>query len=327
MVPVVDISGGHTSSSFAATVAQMANAWADVGFVAITGHGVDPSLLGSMRRVVQDVFALSDDVKAANMIEPSNYRGFIPLGFFTPNRPDTEDSETVEADRYEGFKLHWECPSGHPAAIECDLYGPNRWLDEIPEMRPVVLAYWEACDRVSDTLLRIFAQTLGLDTDEFLAMFDAPITNMTLLHYPPQDPEDESPSFHPHKDTNAFTILFPDPVGGLRLQKRDGSWIDAECPADALLINIGDMMELWSGGRFVSTPHQVINTTGAERYSFPHFVVPTHSAVVQPLVDPVPGFDRVDPIPVGHWSAEVWRTNWPDQQPADESLHLGTLDA
>ncbi len=318
MIPLVDISGMPETFS-----ADIAAACSDVGFVAVTGHQVSESTIASMRSMVEQVFAQSEQVKAANRIQPGNYRGFIPLGFFTPNRPT--DGETPQADAYEGFKLHWECPASHPAMTACDLYGTNRWLEELPTMRDVVLDYWAACDVVADKLLRGFALALGIDEESLLQLFEAPITNMTLLHYPPQDPDSDSPSFHPHKDTNAITILHPDPIGGLRLQQRDGGWIDAVCPPDALLINVGDMMELWSGGRFVSTPHQVINRTGAERYSFPYFSVPTHSAVVQPLVDPMPGFDRIEPIPVGHWSAEVWRTNWPDQHPADD-LHLGTLD-
>lgn len=317
MIPVVDISGA--SDTFAQ---DLADACSEIGFVAITGHGVDQTLLADMRATVEDLFGLSDEVKAANRIQPGNYRGFIPLGFFTPNRSDDND----DGDAYEGFKLHWECPVQHPVIAECDLYGPNRWIAQVPAMREVVLRYWAACDVVSHKLLSAFAASLALDGPDFLQQFEAPITNMTLLHYPPHDPADDVTSFHPHKDTCALTILYPDPVGGLRLQRRDGGWIDAQCPPDALLINTGDMMELWSGGRFVSTPHQVVNTTGQERYSFPHFVVPNHAAVVQPLVDPVPGFDRLDPIPVGHWSAEVWRTNWPDELPADETLHLGGID-
>lgn len=319
MIPVVDISGEPDGFSDAISAAC-----ADIGFVAVTGHGVTAALLTQMRTVVEEVFAVDDEIKAANQIEPRNYRGFIPLGFFTPNRADATSDET-QADGYEGFKLHWECPVGHPVLGKCDLYGQNKWLPTVPDMRSVVLGYWAACDQVSNKLLRSFCLALGLSADEFLPQFETPITNMTLLHYPPHDAGQHATSFHPHKDTNAITILYPDPVGGLRLQRRDGTWIDADCPPDALLINTGDMMELWSGGRFLSTPHQVVNTTGKERYSFPHFVVPTHSSTVQPLVDPVAGFDRFDPVEVGHWSAEVWRTNWPEEQPSDDHLHLGTI--
>ena len=102
-------------------------------------------------------------------------------------------------------------------------------------------------------------------------------------------------------------------------------WIAAEPPGDALIVNIGDLLELWSGGYFVSTPHKVVNTSGTERYSFPYFVVPRFDTVVAPLVPPQPGFRR-DSVHVGEVSAEVWRTNWPDAVSDRPDFDLGTLE-
>ena len=113
-----------------------------------------------------------------------------------------------------------------------------------------------------------------------------------------------------------------DPMG--IVQTREGIWVEAIGPPEALLVNAGDLLELWSGGKFVSTPHQVVNRTNSHRYSAPYFAVPNHGAVVAPLIQTVPGFDR-DPVPVGQISAEVWRTNWPDEDPSAVDSHLGTL--
>ena len=191
-------------------------------------------------------------------------------------------------------------------------------------MAEVVLEYWVGCDRLSATLLEALADASGIDPTALLALFDAPLTNMTLLHYPPGPPTGESLGIHPHKDISAVTILQPDPAGGLDVQGRDGRWIEAVGPPEALLVNVGDLLELWSGGRFVSTPHRVVNRTDNDRYSAPYFAVPNHGVVVKPLIEPVPGFRR-DPIPVGEVSAEVWRTNWPDEDPSGAGYHLGTL--
>ena len=64
-----------------------------------------------------------------------------------------------------------------------------------------------------------------------------------------------------------------------------GEWIDAPPVEGAFVVNIGDMLELWSGGRLKSTPHRVVNRSGHERYSFPYFAVPRHDVVVAPLID------------------------------------------
>ena len=175
-------------------------------------------------------------------------------------------------------------------------------------------------------LLGAFATILGVDPERFLRFFDKPLTNMTLLHYPPRPAGSDGFGIHPHKDTDVLTILAHDPVGGLMVRCRgDDRWIGADGPPDALTVNIGDLLELWSGGYFVSTPHKVVNSSGRARYSFPYFVVPRFDTVVEPLRPPEPGFTR-SRVHVGDVSREVWRTNWPDAPPSEPEYDLGTLE-
>ena len=148
---------------------------------------------------------------------------------------------------------------------------------------------------------------------------------MTLLHYPAQPPASDAMGIHPHKDTNVITLLHPGDVPGLEVRSRDGEWITPDAPSDALVVNVGEMLELWSGGEYVATPHRVVNRSGYERYSFPFFVVPNHDVVVEPLLPRRAGY-TTEPMPVGALSAEVWRTNWPDETPSTAGHDLGTLD-
>jgi isopenicillin N synthase-like dioxygenase len=301
-----------------ACVADIASACRDIGFVSITGTDVSEQLVADMRDAVRQVFDADETAKWAQAITRENYRGFIPFGFFSPN----DGSGTP--DRYEGFKLHHEVAPGDPIRRDCALYGPNLWPDHAPQVRGAVLRYWAAMDDLSARLMAALAASLGLPSDTFDKPFKTPLTNMTLLHYPPQDQGEDGFGIHPHKDTDALTIIAPDPVGGLEVLTRSGDWIEVACPPGGFVVNIGDMMELWSGGRLVSTPHRVINRSGRERYSFPYFAVPSHDTVVTPLCPALPGFDRPD-VHCGHWSAEIWRTNWPDETATGDTPELGTL--
>ena len=315
MIPVLDA----TAPDFGA---ELRRASREVGFVSVVGHGIDASLFERVRGSLRALFALSAEEKDELRIQPRNYRGFIPLGFFTPNRTEANGDR---GDHYEGYKLHWECPPDHPVAAECDLYGPNRWPASQPGVAAVIREYWAACDRAAAPMLDAFADGMGVEPAQFRAWHDAPLTNMTLLHYPPQPPASDAMGIHPHKDTNVITLLHPDPVGGLEVRDVDGTWIEPDAPPDALVVNVGEMLELWSGGEYVATPHRVINRSGAERYSFPFFVVPRHDVVVEPLVPRQPGYSTA-PMPVGALSSEVWRTNWPDEAPSTAGHDLGTLD-
>ena len=314
-IPVADM----RSPSFDA---DLRSACAEIGFVSVVGHGIDVGVFEQVRSALRTLFALDDEAKHRLRITRDNYRGFIPLGFFTPNRVEANGDR---GDAYEGYKLHWECPADHPAAAESHLYGPNRWPAEMPELEHVILEYWAACDAATAPMLDAFADGLGVDRPTFRRWHDAPLTNMTLLRYPPQAPMTDAMGIHPHKDTNVITLLHPDPVGGLEVRTVDGSWLEVDAPADALVVNVGEMLELWSGGRYRATPHRVINRSGAERYSFPFFVAPNHAVVVEPQLAPLPGYDKA-PMPVGPLSEEVWRTNWPDQRPSAAGHDLGTLD-
>lgn len=284
----------------------------------VIGHGILARTIANVRKAVVDYFSLPLARKLENRITCDNYRGYIPLNFFSPA------GEATPADHYEGFKLHFEVAADDPVCAQCDLYGPNRWPD-VADFRESLLSYWRECDRVANTLLSALGESLDIAVSEFLQMFEQPLSNMTLLHYPPQQ-TDTGFGIHPHKDTDALTILVPDPVGGLMVKRRDSDgWIHAEPYGDALLVNIGDLLELWSGGYFVSTPHKVVNISGAERYSFPYFAVPRFDTIVAPLRKPLAGFQR-DAVPVGDVSREVWRSNWPDIVPQHPEFDLGTLN-
>ncbi|MEX0304468.1 MAG: isopenicillin N synthase family dioxygenase [Leisingera sp.] len=321
-IPTIDISplceADHPQRQ--GTIRAILAAAEDIGFLSITGTGVAQETVENVRSAVRTIFAVEKKSKWDQAITRENYRGFIPMGFFTPN------DGSGKADKYEGYKLHHEVAADDPIRGACALYGPNRWPVEAPEARDVILGYWQQLDGVFHLLLGALAEGLGLDPAQFQEPFEKPLTNMSLLHYPPQAPEEEGFGIHPHKDTDALTIIAPDPVGGLEVQTRDGGWITPDCPPGGFVVNIGDMLELWSGGRLVSTPHRVVNKTGKERYSFPYFAVPRHDVVVEPLLPPVAGFDRPS-VHCGHWSAEIWRTNWPDEDAAEDTPELGTIHA
>lgn len=344
-LPLIDISGYDLKSSLQRqkTIGEVERACRDIGFMYITGHGIPADTISAIRGAVTGYFDRPQQEKLRDRISRDNYRGFIPLGFFSANScveksansggekssnsggEKSTNSGVASEDGYEGYKLHSEIEATDPVCVDCDLYGPNKWPEDAPAFRQAVLDYWQACDVVAHSLLEMLAVILGVDCGKFLRLFDKPLTNMTLLHYPVQTAGDQRYGIHPHKDTDALTILVPDPVGGLMVKQTGArQWITVNAPAAALVVNIGDLLELWSGGYFVSTPHKVVNTSGSARYSFPYFVVPRYDVVVEPLVATQPGFQRSS-VHVGDVSREVWRTNWPDTVPGNTEFDLGTL--
>ena len=59
-----------------------------------------------------------------------------------------------------------------------------------------------------------------------------------------------------------LTILAQDPIGGLELCTRSGEWVAAPYIEGTLVVNLGDMVKVWTNDIYVSNPHRVANRTG-----------------------------------------------------------------
>ena len=292
--------------------AQLLEALTSTGFAIVQNTNVPPAVLADMRSAVKTVFDAPRTLYAKCQVQKTNYRGYVPLGYFTPN------AGSNQADQYEAWKLHSE--TGNTA--------PNIWppLGEhtAEQVRWAVLAYWAEMDCLNYAVMGALCDALGLNRAQVLDTLDKPLTNMTLLNYPPAAAHTSGAwGIHPHKDFNYLTFLAHDPVGGLEVRTRSGSWIDAACLEGEYVMNVGDMLELLSGGRLVSTPHRVTNRSGTQRQSFPYFSVPRADVVVEPLLERLPGFTR-QPLQSGAASHDIWYSNWPDAEVKDKAIDLGS---
>jgi isopenicillin N synthase-like dioxygenase len=295
---------------------RLYSALSEIGFAIITNHGVDEEIISDMRRAVAKVFETPREILMRDMVVKGNYRGFVPLGYFTPN------SGKGKADQYEAWKLHNETDPNDPICQASALYGPNKWPRIDSDIKTPVMRYWQALTEVCERLIVALCSELEVDAENILSAMTNPLTNMTLLNYPPMPPQSDTWGIHPHKDFNLLTLLAHDPIGGLEVRNRADEWISAECPPEGLVLNVGDMLELWSGGRLISTPHRVFNKSGKPRQSFPFFSKPRFDVIVEPLLEPIDGFSR-PPLHVGTSAADIWYSNWPDTVSTDPAQVLG----
>ncbi|MBP0015461.1 MAG: isopenicillin N synthase family oxygenase [Roseofilum sp. SBFL] len=137
----------------------------------------------------------------------------------------------------------------------------------------------EIMTKIVPHLLHGLAVALGKESNYFDSYFDEPILIHRTIYYPP-----EGGIAGKHTDNGIFTILiqeyFPNP--SLRVYTKN-AWIDAVCLDDAFVVNLGDMLQLWTNGLFVSTPHEVMHKLEQSRISIPFFVYPNVNAVFQPI--------------------------------------------
>ena len=117
-----------------------------------------------------------------------------------------------------------------------------------------------------------------------------PTVLFRIFRYPPA--VDDGWGVGEHTDYGLLTILATDANGGLQVHA-PGGWIDVPSDPGVFVVNLGDMLDRMTEGRYRSTPHRVRNTSGAERLSFPCFIDPSWDAVcpVLPLDGTPPADD------------------------------------
>jgi isopenicillin N synthase-like dioxygenase len=105
-------------------------------------------------------------------------------------------------------------------------------------------------------------------------------TLLRPIHYPPLTGGEEEGAIRAaaHEDINLITLLPAATAPGLQVKDAKGNWVNIACDPGSLAINAGDMLQMASGGYYVSTTHQVVNPNGPEakkpRYSMPLFLHP-----------------------------------------------------
>lgn len=254
----------------------------DVGFFYIVNHGVNEARIASMFELGKTFFALPEtDKQAISMARSRDYRGYLPMKMIGRDQQMT-------GNLLESFHVWQERPSGDPEqAAGAPLTSDNVWPAALPGMREEALDYVSTVTRLACDMIRVIALGLQLPEDTFIRYFERPISLLRFIHYPPQEPMSDVERFgtRPHTDNGVFTLLAQDDTGGLEIMGRDGAWIPVPPVAGSFVVNLGEMMKVWSNGRFLATPHRVINRYGKERYSIPFFLNPGYETVISPILE------------------------------------------
>lgn len=245
------------------------------GFFRICDHGIDRETVNNVYRVAEQFFGLQDDFKNKYYIGKSaNHRGYVP---FT-EKGDYPD----EVHRsYEAFDLGLDLPHDDPDYLAGNrVLGPNVW-PMLSGFRETVAQYYSEISALGRLVTTALEAHLHLPAGSMTDQMSKPISQLRLLHYVRQAAtvERKSVNMGAHTDYECLTLLHTRNQG-LQVMTQEDTWIDVPVDPDALVVNIGDMMEAWTNGIFRSTPHRVLNLK-PERYSLPYFVATNHNTLIK----------------------------------------------
>jgi len=270
---VVDLSAGEQEIA-----RRIDAACREVGFFTVVGHGVDPDLQLRMDTAARAFFARPEEEKAAvAMVHGGRaWRGWFPLhGELTSGVPDHKEGI------YFGREL---AADDRRVVAGVPLHGPNLWPAEPVDLQPAVTAWMDAMEALGHVLARAIGIALGVGGDWFAHHLTTdPTVLFRIFRYPPVAPPADGWGVAEHTDYGLLTLLAQDDQGGLQVRGPDG-WIDVPPDPGALVVNLGDMLDRMTEGRYRSTAHRVRPTASAtDRLSFPFFFDPSWDAEVRPL--------------------------------------------
>lgn len=257
----------------------------EIGFLVLEGHGVSQKIISDQWTIVSEFFSSPLEIKREVKVPFLGY----PYGWIGPDQEALAASkgEKTPPDLKESFNggpLTIPKNIKDPAAYEF-CYQPTLW-PKIDEFEKTWETYYAAMEDLAKRIMAAFAEALGLESSYFDRFISNPISALRALHYPTTTDAiiEKQQRAGAHTDYGSLTILLPQ-VGTTGLQiKKKNSWIDVPALEDCLIINIGDLMELWTAGRWVSTLHRVIaRPNQPPRKSLAYFHQPDWDSIINPI--------------------------------------------
>lgn len=223
----------------------------NTGFAVITHHGIDHELIKEAQQHWRLFYLNSPEYKRGfeNKSDPNlGYKGMRSETAVGSNKPDLKEY------------FHY-APGG---ALPSEVSGITQQLFmQLEDLGMQVLhgldpRYAECCAQTDNTILRV-------------------------LYYPAMDFSKETGAVRAaaHEDINFITLLVAASAPGLQVMDRNGKWYDVPHEENSIVVNVGDMLQMMSGGEFKSTTHRVVNpdNSASDRISMPLFIHP-HSKTI-----------------------------------------------
>ncbi|XP_050221482.1 flavonol synthase/flavanone 3-hydroxylase-like [Mercurialis annua] len=260
-VPVIDMSDPD-QEKVSSLIVEASEKW---GMFQIINHGIARESISELQRVGKAFFELPQEEK-----EKYGKKGGGKEGYGTFLQKEMEGKK--------GWVDHLFHNVWPPPAINY-----NFWPKTPPSYRETNEKYVKELHGVVDKLLKTLSLGLGLEENEIKEAVggDELVYLLKINYYPPCPRPDLALGVVAHTDMSSITILVPNDVQGLQAS-RDGKWFDVNYISNALVIHIGDQLEILSNGKYTSVLHRTTVNKEKARMSWPVFMEPPSDFVVGP---------------------------------------------
>ncbi|XP_045793014.1 1-aminocyclopropane-1-carboxylate oxidase homolog 1-like isoform X3 [Trifolium pratense] len=251
-VPIVDLKDIHANPALRVEVIdKIRSACHEWGFFQVINHGIHVTVLDEMINGIRSFHEQDVDVRKE---------------FYTR---DLKKKVTYYSNGtlYSGQAANWR--DTFAFGVAPDPVKPN----ELPPIcRDIVIEYSQKISDLGFTIFELLSEALGLDPS-YLKELNCAEGHFIMGHYYPPCPEPElTMGTAKHSDFNFMTLLLQDQLGGLQIL-HDDKWVNVPPVHGALVVNIGDLLQLITNDRFVSVNHRVLSQNIGPRISVASFFV------------------------------------------------------
>ncbi|KAH8678951.1 hypothetical protein BGZ60DRAFT_555597 [Tricladium varicosporioides] len=272
------------------------------GFLTISNHGIPQPLYESQVSLAHAVMTLPPEEKAPYEATPEEdakgrYVGFKPAG-----QLGIKGGFHKTLDHYNILTYDPENHK-HPEILR-----PH--MGEVHELIAFIRT------NILRKLLALMAMILEVPEEKMAATHAFGVESTEYLRYMIYNPRttDDNQKYRDlylagHTDWGSFTFLFSQPISALQILTMDGEWKWVQYLPQSLVVNVGEALELLTGGLFKATIHRVVKPPADQerekRIGVIYFARPVDGQRLEPIESPLLtrlGIDKPLDATVDDWS-------------------------
>ncbi|KAL4339358.1 hypothetical protein GQ457_08G010900 [Hibiscus cannabinus] len=235
------------------------------GFFQIINHGMPEEVLLKMKAAIAAFFELPLEEKNKYAQDGNNFQGY---------------GQAYVAS--EDQKLDW-CDMVFLITLPHEIRNLKYWADTIPGFKDAIEKYSKEAQKVAEEICANISLLMGMDKDGLKRSYGNTKQAMRMNYYPPCSRPDLVIGINPHSDPDIITLLLQDDeVPGLQIRHKD-EWVLVKPIRNAIVVNVGDVMEILSNGMYKSIEHRAITNESKARLSLATIMIPYDELEIGPM--------------------------------------------
>ncbi|KAK9289729.1 hypothetical protein L1049_007888 [Liquidambar formosana] len=261
-IPVIDLT--LLSKGQEEELKKLNLACKDWGFFQVVNHGVAKEVLQGMKDAASGFFELPLEEKNKYSMDSNDIQGYGHT-YVVSEEQKLDWTDTllliIYPSQYRKLKF---------------------WPTAPKEFKEIVETYSTGIRKVAEELLGSLSLVLGMDKDALIQQHKEVVQALRVNYYPTCCKPDQVLGISPHSDKTSITILMQDDLSGLQIL-HDTKWVPVMPIPNALVVNVGDVLEIWSNAKYKSVQHRVVTNKDKARISYATGIVPPNDAEIEPL--------------------------------------------